>query len=1110
MNNKFYIGDRAASFEAYNEIGPITSVSVIVDDDTEYLSGSKDGFVLEVNCPYGTQQMANDILTRVNGKTYKGYRADGAELDPSAELGDGITIRGLYSMLAFRSASFGPEHMSEIAAPGEGDVGHEFPYITETERKIRQSQATVNEWLQKQDIDMKAAIDSATQQITGAKGGYVVIRYNDYGQPYEILIMDTDDINTAKNVWRWNSAGFGHSDSGYAGPYDTAITQDGAIVADFITTGTLVATLIKTGILQSKDGETFYLDLDQGILRLKASSLSISGQTVDDIAQNKADSALNSAKSYTDATASSTLNSAKEYADSVGDFVTSTIDPKIAEMQKQLDGQIETYYYDYEPALNKAPSSAWSSEADKQKHEGDLFFWKSKGYAYRFLKDGNTWKWQMVQDTDITQALQKADAAQDTADNKRRVFVAQPTPPYDVGDLWVQGPNGDIYKCKTSKSSGSYSSGDWELASKYTDDAALNDFIKGDFNTLKTQTDKKAETWYQATDPSTSWASSAYKDHTGDLWYNSSSTVQKYYRWDGAKWQELTATPPTAVFNQINGKAQIFVGTTEPKPPYYKGDLWFKSESSDILTCTTARTSSEKYNSGDWKKYNKYTDDSALNNFITGDYADDIKSINGQIDKKAETWYQSADPSAAWTTTTVKNEHIGDMWYCTNSSDTTHYQKSWVWRGSSWSEMKANPPQDVFNTINGKAQIFIGTTPTVPYYKGDLWFQSSTSDIMTCITTRTSGSYTSSEWQKRNKYIDQAAANTAAKKAVDGQTQEDIFNKLTGGGKNQGLYLDGTNLYVNASYIKSGTMVADRIQGGTLTLGGKNNGYGEFIILNEDDNEMFHFNNNGFMSSGGAIYNGVVWYGKIEIAGPSLKFYAGNKDDYIEALEFRSVGYVGSRTYWGERLATTYSSPVFEIATYSEDSSYQINDTERLRQMGITKSYGHEFTGNVYISGNLNGKAISSLKTVNIISSTNDFGEINAYSSASTSPIFSDIGSGRTDENGECHVAINPVFSETIANMEYYVFLQKEGDGDLYIAEKEPTYFLVRGTPNLRFAWEVKAHQRDYEYAWLDDIDAMEINSNEFDVPIKEFENMYNETMQKLIDEQEAALHEAA
>lgn len=96
---------------------------------------------------------------------------------------------------------------------------------------------------------MAAAIGNATQQITGAKDSHITFVYDANGGLQEILVMDTDNINTAQKVWRWNLGGLGYSSNGYAGPYTTAITQDGQIVADFITTGTMLANIIKGGTL---------------------------------------------------------------------------------------------------------------------------------------------------------------------------------------------------------------------------------------------------------------------------------------------------------------------------------------------------------------------------------------------------------------------------------------------------------------------------------------------------------------------------------------------------------------------------------------------------------------------------------------------------------------------------------------------------------------------------------------------------------------------------------------------------------------------------------------------------------------------------------------------
>lgn len=121
--------------------------------------------------------------------------------------------------------------------------------------------------------EMDKAVNNATNWITGSKGGYVIFQRNEGGQPYEILVMDTPDINTATQVWRWNKGGLGYSSHGYNGPYATAITQDGAIVASFITTGTLLANIIKAGILSSQNGK-FTLDMETGIVNMKDGNFS--------------------------------------------------------------------------------------------------------------------------------------------------------------------------------------------------------------------------------------------------------------------------------------------------------------------------------------------------------------------------------------------------------------------------------------------------------------------------------------------------------------------------------------------------------------------------------------------------------------------------------------------------------------------------------------------------------------------------------------------------------------------------------------------------------------------------------------------------------------------
>lgn len=155
----------------------------------------------------------------------------------------------------------------------------------------------------------------------------------------------------------------------------------------------------------------------------------------------------------------------------------------ITDLQNQVDGAIETWFYEGVPTLKNAPASSWATDKEKDTHLGDLYYDNKTGKAYRFAKDGNTYKWTIITDTDIAKALSDASKAQETADGKMKVFSTQPTPPYQVGDIWVNATypaDGSTYKnevlrCQTLKAAGSpFAIADWIKASKYTDDTVAN------------------------------------------------------------------------------------------------------------------------------------------------------------------------------------------------------------------------------------------------------------------------------------------------------------------------------------------------------------------------------------------------------------------------------------------------------------------------------------------------------------------------------------------------------------------------------------------------------------------------------------------------------------
>lgn len=166
---------------------------------------------------------------------------------------------------------------------------------------------------------------------------------------------------------------------------------------------------------------------------------------------------------------------AKKNAREAKDYIDNVLPYKLEDLQNQIDGAIESFFYKYNPTTSNEPASLWVTEEQKSMHLNDTFTNLESGYSWRWTKNGNVYGWTEISDTATVKALVAAGQAQDTADQKRRVFVKTPYTPYDEGDLWVQGKTGEIMRCSKGRASGSYVLSDWEKASKYTDDTKANE-----------------------------------------------------------------------------------------------------------------------------------------------------------------------------------------------------------------------------------------------------------------------------------------------------------------------------------------------------------------------------------------------------------------------------------------------------------------------------------------------------------------------------------------------------------------------------------------------------------------------------------------------------------
>ena len=497
----------------------------------------------------------------------------------------------------------------------------------------------------------------------------------------------------------------------------------------------------------------------------------------------------------------------------------------IADLQNQVDGAIETWFYDGVPTLKNAPASSWTTDKEKDTHLGDLYYDNKTGKAYRFAKDGNTYKWTIITDTDIAKALSDASKAQETADGKMKVFSTQPIPPYQLGDIWVNATyptDGSIYKneilrCQTAKAKGSsFAIADWTKASKYTDDSALNTFkeeYKNDMASYKEQLDEKVETWFYNYAPTTQnkpasdWTTDTLKSqHAGDLFYNTSNGYT--YRWTGTAWARIkdndintAMTAASKAQDTADGKRTVF--TSQPTVPYDEGDLWASGgdDGKTLMVCIKSRTTGS-FTSSEWVKAN----DSDLNAFAKT-IEESLTGIQDQLDKKAETWYQSTDPSTSWTTDDAKKKHKGDLWYNTSNNQT------FFWNGTKWD--KQDVPTEVFDKIDGKSSIYVSKPAS--YEERDLWILEAAYTLggvayskgELVVATKSNASFSAADWTKKVKYTDDTVANAAKKAAEEAKKAADTAQtNVTNLGKTVTSNKKAFDNYVTDGYLEPSEIAA--------------------------------------------------------------------------------------------------------------------------------------------------------------------------------------------------------------------------------------------------------------------------------------------------------------
>lgn len=319
-----------------------------------------------------------------------------------------------------------------------------------------QTNVHLQELIEQERTDRQEAIKKLGDSLNAGGGLYATYEKQPDGSTITYL-HDKPTLKESKTVIKITAEAIGVSNDGGKN-YLYGFVLDGDIIAKILYAHGIDADYINTGAIIVRDAETkeiiFSVDMDTGRVVISGDIIQIGGRPIGQ--------ALEDVKDYAD-------KNLADYADSISKDLSS--------LQSQVDGQVEDWYYDYEPSMQNYPASQWTTTEERRKHIGDRFFWKSKGYAYRFMEDNGIWGWILLQDTDITKAMQAAMEAQDTADGKRRTFVTTPQPPYDIGDLWTNGE--DILTATVARDKGSvYVSSDWQKLNHYTDDTVANQALE--------------------------------------------------------------------------------------------------------------------------------------------------------------------------------------------------------------------------------------------------------------------------------------------------------------------------------------------------------------------------------------------------------------------------------------------------------------------------------------------------------------------------------------------------------------------------------------------------------------------------------------------------------
>lgn len=730
------------------------------DNPQTYMVGT-EGYVLGISgnklIRVGDgQTIASMIAEKCVGMRFRPFESE-CPTDVALEAGDSLIIvdrNGKIYTSLLTTTTLKPGSGQKIACNAKSAAKNSSTQYSQA----TQAFVTAKNMVKQEKTEREKALEEFGKRIDSATGVYTTEEIQEDGSRI-FYLHDKPTLAESKAIWKMTSEAWGVSTDG-GQTWNGGMTVDGDTIVRILNAVGVNADWINAGAIMVKDSDgniLFSVDMDTKKVIISGDSVVIGGKT--------ATKAL-----------SDNLQESKDYSDGKLADYADTVTGSLAGLQAQIDGQIESFFYDYEPSLQNKPASEWTSTEERKKHEGDLFYWKSTGYAYRFMQDGATWKWQMIQDNDISKALAQAEKAQDTADGKRRTFVIQPSPPYDIGDLWSQD-GGDILTCVVARAKGSvYASSDWKKLNKYTDDTTANKALE---------------------------AAALAKNMTLQL-SNEMQTIT------------ADANGNIAVFPQVSTKATVMYGSSD-----ITDDCSYTITKSDSITGSWS-DATHIYNVTGLSADNGWIDIRAtyLSNLSVTKRFTISKQKKGEDGKDGEpgrTYMveQSCNVLKRGSDKTISPNFITFKAYYRDGKSATRvpYKGRFVVEetadGNTWNTIYTSSTDEDTVTHYLYSILTNGSGQTVASSNGSTIGIPRDVTNVRCKLYASGGTTTLMDMQSVAVVID-----------IDNLTQEQIVSILTNDGAWKGLYYSNGRLYVSL----------DALLGGTVTLGGKKNGNGYLKI----------------------------------------------------------------------------------------------------------------------------------------------------------------------------------------------------------------------------------------------------------------------------------------